>query len=150
MDLFYDRAKQIFPQFNEIALTDCDFWRKACLERIIVKEKPMLIDGYYEKKKGKHYILINCELKGVRWLHTALHELFHFYFDAPVGDEEIKLCRSRIQIRTKKEKIADALALIGIMPMPELERLMNEDLTNNQYLMDLVRDRIAVLAIHHR
>lgn len=150
MDIAYARIKQIFPQFNEIALTDCDFWRKACLERIIVKEEPLLIDGYYEKKKGKHYILINRSLRGVRWLHTAFHELFHFYLDAPVGDEEIKLCRSKMQIRTKQETVADALALIAVMPMLELEKLMKEDLTDNQYLMDLVRDRIAVLAIHHR
>lgn len=147
MDLSYRKIREIFPRFNEIALTENDFWREAKRNKIIVRHELLLIDGYYEKKKRKNYIIINCALSGVRWLHTALHELMHFYLDAPLlDDEEILLCRSQMQIKTQKEKIADALALIGILPMPELEKFVKEDLTENPFLTDLVRDRIAVLA----
>lgn len=146
MDLSYFKIKSIFPHFNEIALTENDFWRECKRNRIHVRCEPLLVDGYYEKKKGKHIIVINSELRGVRWLHTALHEFFHFCLDSPLDEEDVKLFRSRILFREQREKIADALALIAILPFPDLEKLVQEDLTENPYLMDLVRDRIAVLA----
>ena len=150
MELSYKRILEIFALFNIVALTEADFWREAKRNKIVVRHEPLLVDGYYEKKKGRHYIVINSSLQGVRWLHTAFHELFHFFLDAPMDDEDIKLFRSRIQIKTSREKIADALALIAVLPFPELEKLVKEDLTDNPYLMDLVRDRIAVLAEKHK
>ena len=150
MELSYQKIKEIFPQFNEVALTENDFWLAAKRSKIIVREELLLIDGYYEKKRGKHYIVINSKLRGVQWLHTALHELMHFYLDMPIDNRDIKFYRSRLQVINKREKIADALALIGIMPMPELEKLMKENLTENLFLMNLVRDRIAVLAEQKR
>lgn len=148
MNLSYLKIKEIFPQFNLISLTEEDFWTQAKVGRIHVRLEPLLVDGYYEKKKRKHSIILNCNLRGVRFLHTAFHELFHFLLDGVSleEDEDITLFRSQIQIKTSREKIADALALIAILPMPELEKLMKEDLTDNPYLMNLVRDRVAVLA----
>lgn len=147
MDLHYRKIKEIFPLFNERALTEEDFWREAERNRIYVREELLMVDGYYEKKNRRHFIVINIKLRGVRWLHTALHELMHFYFDTNRADldEEITLCRSRIQQFEKRERIADALALIGVLPFPELENLMHEDLSEFPYLCELVRDRIAVL-----
>lgn len=152
MNLSYVKIEEIFPQFNKIALTENDFWTQVKTNRIYVRVEPLLVDGYYEKKKRKHSIVLNCELRGVRFLHTAFHELFHFFLDGQFieEDEEITLFRSQIQIKTSRELIADALALIAVLPMPELEKLMREDLTENPYLMNLVRDRIAVLAIHKK
>lgn len=143
MDLSYRKILEIFPDFNVRALTEEDFWKEAKRNRIYVREEPLLIDGYYEKKNRKYSIIINSNLRGVRWLHTAFHELMHFYLDAP-KNVDITLCRSRMQEQNKREKTADALALIAIMPMPELEKLCQEDLTEFPYLYELVRDRIAV------
>jgi Zn-dependent peptidase ImmA (M78 family) len=150
MEISYAKIKTIFPHFNEIALTDTEFWETAKSRRIIVREIPLFVEGYYEKRKGKHFIFINSDLRGVKWLHTAYHELCHFYLDVPPEVADIRLYRSKIQVRTKQEKIADALALMAILPFPDLEQLMHEDLSENRYLAALVRDRIAVLADYKR
>lgn len=146
MKLSYDKIKEIFPHFNELPLNDQDFWLAAKHMRIIVQEIDLLVDGYYSRKRGIDLILIHRLLRGWKWTHTAFHELFHAILDVPVGKGDIKFYRSRQQIRSKQEKIVDALALIAILPRPDLERLRAEDLTDNPELARLVLDRIAVLS----
>jgi Zn-dependent peptidase ImmA (M78 family) len=146
MDISYAKIIKIFPEFNVRPLLAEDFWRVAQTKKIVVKELPLLIDGYYQKKRGKHFILINSRLSGVKWLHTAFHELFHYFLDVPPTAREITLFRSRTQVLTKREEIADALALMAVLPFQNLKKISSYDLEDNTELAALVRDRITVVA----
>lgn len=143
MNLMIDRVREIFPHFNLRAITEEDFWKAAKKSRIVVRELPLLVDGYYQRKRGRHFILIDKKLTGLRWLHTALHEFCHFLFDEPVNDEA--LYRRGGEDADRREKTADAFALIALLPFPDLVRIQKEDLSDNAWLANLVRDRIVVL-----
>lgn len=142
--------KEVFPHFNRIAITEEDFWRVCKRRKIIVKEMPLLINGYYERRKGRDYILLNTDLSSVQWLHTALHELCHYLLDTPGEGQPIVLYRQPCgNLTDPREQFADAFALAGLLPFPDLERLAHEDISDNPWLLNIVQDRIAVLA-HYR
>lgn len=143
MNLSLMRITSVFPHFNERAVTTDDFWRVAKRERIIVKEIPLLIDGYYQRRRGRHYILINSKLSGVRWLHTALHELHHYFFDEPGRGAGYAFYRNG-QYVDRREYKADAFATICLLPWPELLKITPEDVENNPDLADLVAARITI------
>ncbi|MBX3266384.1 MAG: ImmA/IrrE family metallo-endopeptidase [Acidobacteria bacterium] len=150
------RIREVFPEFNKRPITENDFWRACKRFRIIVKQLPLSVDGYCERRRGRYYILINSRLTGYKWLHTALHEFCHFLFDAPDQNENYVFYRrpyDRDSIRDgmkrtveARERFADAFALIAMLPMPELERLAHEDLTENHELLRLCQERIKVRA----
>jgi len=141
------RIREVFPDFNVRAITEDDFWRAAKREKIIVREMPLLVDGYYQQKNGRHYILINKRLAGAKWLHTALHEFCHYLFDVPGPAENRVMYRRACGDPTDlREVFADAVALVGLLPFPDLVRLQTEDLTDNPWLSNIVRARITVRA----
>ncbi len=143
MNLSLIKIRSIFPHFNERPITTEDFWRVAKRENIRVRPMPLLVDGYYTFRRGKHFILINSELTGVRWLHTALHELHHYLFDIPGENENYTFYRNGTII-DRREYRADAFATIGVMPWPELLHLAEEGIEAGSPLADLARDRIVV------
>lgn len=143
MNLSLMKITSLFPHFNEKPITADDFWRVVKHEKIRVRQMPLLVDGYYTCRRGKHYILINSKLTGTRWLHTALHELHHYLFDVPGEAENFTFYRNGEYI-DRREYRADAFALIGILPLNSLLELTTDDLAGNPWLADLVRDRIVV------
>jgi Zn-dependent peptidase ImmA (M78 family) len=146
MQLSLARIREVFPHFNERPITESDFWKAAKRERVIVRELPLVVDGYYQHKGGRHYILINDRLSGLKWLHTALHEFCHYLFDAPEHmDNEVLFRRDAFSEGAvhARERFADAFALFAMLPFPSLLELQSEDLTENPWLANLVRDRIA-------
>lgn len=143
MNLSLIKITSLFPLFNEVAITAEDFWRVAKREHIVVRQLPLMVDGYYTLRRGRGHILINSRLEGLRWLHTALHELHHHMFDVP-GEADGYTFYRRGAIVDRRECRADAFALVGILPWPDLVRMSNEDLTLVPTLAELVRDRIAV------
>ena len=143
MNLSLVRIRSFFPHFNERPLTTADFWRVVEKEKIRVREMPLLVDGYYTQRKGRHYILINNRLTGIRWLHTALHELHHYLFDVPGENENYAFYRGG-QMMDRREYKADAFALIGVLPWPDLIEIDQEFLEASPWMADLVRDRIVV------
>lgn len=143
MNLSLIKIQSIFPRFNEQPITNEDFWRVAEKEKIRVRQMPLLVDGYYTKNRGRNYILINSNLSGTRWLHTALHELHHYLFDVPGTEAGYTFYRNGEYIDRREYK-ADAFALVGILPWTKLVEMTPADLTASPWLADLVRDRIAV------
>lgn len=144
MEISYDRICQRIKHFNVRPLSDKDFWRIAKRERIVVKEIPLVVDGYYQKKRGRHFIIINSRLRGMKWLHTAFHELMHYFLDVPMATEEATLYRRSKKTKRplRREEIADAFALMAILPFPELEKLSAEDLHDHPVLAPLVVARL--------
>jgi Zn-dependent peptidase ImmA (M78 family) len=151
------RIRQAFPKFNLKEITEADFWRACKKFRIIVRQMPLDVDGYHERKRGRYYILINSRLQGKKWLHTALHEFCHYLFDAPDAGANFVLYRRRQKydehgcpVRRQedddpRERFADAFATVGFMPLNELIRFANEDISEDPELLKLCRARIGVL-----
>lgn len=139
------RIKQIFPTFNELAVSEFDFWRAAKKERVVVKTVALIVDGYYQRKSGKHYILVSSYLKPTKWLHTALHEFCHYLFDAPGPQDQVLYRRKCGDPNDPRERLADAFALVAMLPFPELLEMQKQDLSDSPWLAELVRDRITVL-----
>jgi Zn-dependent peptidase ImmA (M78 family) len=145
MNLQLCRILEVFPHFNQKPLTETDFWRACRKEKILVRQIPLPVDGYYTRTKQRHYILINSRLTGFKWLHTALHEFSHYLFDVPGEMEANALFRGRKATRDDiREKFADAFALVCLMPMTDLVKISPADVNDDIWLANIVRDRIAV------
>jgi Zn-dependent peptidase ImmA (M78 family) len=145
MNLTLTKIKEAFPQFNKKPITERDFWRVCKKRKIIVREMPLLVNGYYERKKSKDYILINSGLSGSAWLHTALHELAHQMFHIPGDADAYVLYRKKCgDDKDPRERFADAFALIGMLPFPDLVKLAHEDIVDDSYLMNICKARIIV------
>ncbi len=89
-------------------------------------------------------IVINSNLSGRKWLHTAFHELFHCLLDSPPSQRQIMLLRTRDNATSKCERIADGLALVAILPFPELETFSMVDVEHDRDLADMVISRLGV------
>jgi Zn-dependent peptidase ImmA (M78 family) len=143
--LTLSRLNEILPGFNKRIHTEEDFWRICKRFKIIVKQMPLLVDGYHERRRGRYYILINSNLRGIKWLHTAFHELCHFLLDAPGHSDNYVLYRKSAGDKDDpRERFADAFATICIMPWPELKRLSNEDISDHYTLLQICHARILV------
>ena len=125
MYLTTSRIKEVFPDFNERPHDESDFWRAAKKERVIVREEPLLIDGYYKVCRNKPYILINSELAAVDWLLTAFHELAHHLLDAPYKKSSVLLYRDLQVFESKQERRAEQVALVLLVPQKQLAELEN-------------------------
>lgn len=145
MNLSLIKIRKYFPKFNKVAITEMEFWRAAKKAKIIVRTMPLIVNGYYKFERGRHYIFIDSRLSRKQFLHTALHEFCHFLFDVPRPSED-RAFYQRHDLNDPREKFADAFALAGMMPFPELEHLSHEDISDNPALLDMVKQRIAVLA----
>ncbi|MBS4027204.1 MAG: hypothetical protein KGZ58_01095 [Ignavibacteriales bacterium] len=123
MNLSLEKIKETFPFINEKAYTSNDFWRVAKSLKIIVKEEPLLIDGYYKVEKGKPVILINIDLPPVEWTLTAFHELVHHLLDFPYKKSSVLLYRDVQKMQSIQEERAEAIALILMIPILKLKEL---------------------------
>lgn len=143
MNLSLIKIRSIFPHFNQQRITAEDFWRAAKASQLIVRQMPLAVDGYYTICRDKHLILLNSRLKSVAWLRAALHEFHHFMFDVPGVDNGFTFYR-RGQFSDRREYRADAFAVIGIMPWPEIEQLRSSDLIVSPWLSEIIKNRLDI------
>ncbi len=144
MNLSLEKIIKYFPHFNKRAITELDFWRAAKKAKLVVRTMPLTVNGYYETKHGRHYILIDSRLSDTQFLHAALHEFCHFLFDIPTERDSSVLFQSHKK-DDPRERFADAFALVGMTPISDLEKLSKEDLSDHLWLSNIVKDRIVVL-----
>ena len=143
MNITLSRIQEVFPHFNERAVTEKDFWRACKKEKVIVHQLPLEANGYYEVRRGRHYILINSRLNDVKWLHTALHEFCHYLFDAPCDAGSTALfSRNRLQ-EDSREMLADAFALVCLLPFPDLIELAHGQI-DDPWLLNIAGARVLV------
>jgi len=144
MNLSLIKIRSIFPTFNEKPITTEEFWAAAGkFKELSVHQVPLMVDGYYTPRCGRHFILINDKLTGVRFMHTALHEFYHYMFDMPGINEGYTFYRNG-KYHDRREYKADAFATIGILPWPELLRIDASDVDDQPWLAEMVRSRIVV------
>jgi len=144
MNLSLIKIQTYFPDFNVKPITPEDFWRVIAQEKIIVKQMPLLVDGYYTRREGRDYILINSRLRGISWMQTALHELYHYLFDVHNDGRPVETFYRRGRNKDSRECRADAFAVIGLLPWPELVKMTATDIEDFPCMAELVRSRIVV------
>ena len=111
--LSYLKIKEIIPAFNERPLTDADFFFLTDTNRIEVNEIKIKKRGYHVWEDGEDFIFIRKTLRGLKWLETAFHELFHAVLQIP----------TRYWRHYKQQIEANAFALIALIPAPMLRGL---------------------------
>lgn len=145
MQLTLTKIREVFPHFNERPVTEEDFWRACKRLKIVVRQIPLTVNGYYNRRRGRDYIIINSNLAGLPWLFTALHEFTHYLFDSPDESDNFALysglCLDKEDFR---EKRADAFAMIGLLPFPDLLQLHKEDIAVDTWLAHVCASRILV------
>jgi Zn-dependent peptidase ImmA (M78 family) len=112
MRLAFEKLKTLIPALNIRPLTEADFWFAAERYDIQVFEIPLKNNGYYVYEDERDYIFLKATLKGILWLETANHELMHALLHHPNEG-----------IHDRQQAEADALALICMMPIGDLEDL---------------------------
>lgn len=135
MNLAIARIKKIIPHFNEVPLTENDFWRVCRSERIDVTEAELLVDGFCFERDGRKLICLNRGLRGVFWLQAAFHELAHYFLHTP-------------PICDRCEEEARAIALLAILPLGNLEKVVLETEEFSEFASEILRERLLILAKH--
>ncbi len=149
MLLSINKIKEVFPDFNEREHTADDFWRVAKQNKIIVREEPLLIDGYFKVYRKRPYILINSNLPEFERLLTAFHELTHYLLDAPYKKSSVLLYRDVQKLESIQEQRAEEIALVLLIPkwkLLELEETPFEDL--HPYTQQLLVKRQRIFEKH--
>lgn len=136
MMLSYLKIKEIIPAFNERALTPEDFFLLAETNNIDVCEMKLKRRGYYVWDDGDDYVFIKMSLRGLKWLETAFHELFHALTSIPVD-----------YLHHKQQIEANAFALIALIPLPSLKSyaFLEENPTSNAQWLFKERKRVFFL-----
>jgi Zn-dependent peptidase ImmA (M78 family) len=134
--LSYERVKQIIPAFNERALTSEDFFLLGETSEIDIAEIKLKKRGYHVWDDGDDYIFIKKTLRGLKWLETAFHELFHAVLQAPLKG-----------MHAKQQLVANAFALIALIPLPMLEdySFLEENPTAHAFWLYKERLRVKFL-----
>lgn len=125
MHFALNKIFKLIPDFNSRTMTENDFYNLCERERIEVKEVPLLIDGLYSRRNRRKVIFINEKLRGTLWTLTAFHELAHHFLHET--ENANCLFGSRIIASSKREKEADAVSLIAIIPQTTLHRFAEGD-----------------------
>lgn len=136
MMLCYERIKKIIPAFNERPLTEDDFYFLTEVNNIDVCEMKLKKRGYHVWDGEDDYIFIKKTLRGLKWMETAFHELFHAMLQIP-----LKYMHRRQQLE------ANAFALIALIPLPMLQSysFLEENPTRHAYWLFKERQKIFFL-----
>lgn len=135
-------------KLNRRVFTQDDVYR-ICEELTVqIEEAEIEQEGFYLKVQGNATIYVNNNLRGLRWLYVALHELAHHLLHASNYQNAAFFCLARQD--SKQHHEADAFALLAMLPEPFLRRLLAGDLLNEleDYPKELVIKRLRLLDLY--
>lgn len=134
--LSYNKIKEIIPAFNERSLEAEDFFFLTETNSIDVCEMKLKKRGYHVWEDGEDYIFIKKTLRGLKWLETAFHEMFHAVLQVPTN-----------YIHHKQQLEANAFALIALIPLPMLDgySFLEENPTAHAHWLFKERKRVYFL-----
>jgi len=128
--------------WNEAPFTENDFYRLCRRVKIKPIEMPLRVPGFYMVCGGKRFIYLDSRLRGLRWLHTALHELGHYYLHAPAATATASFFK--LKPNSKDEFEAEVFAVVALLPEPKLRRLLSDEI-EDEYMKELMAFRLRVL-----
>lgn len=135
--MFFAFQKLEFLKPNLIRFTLAMAYQLCKRECITVIEDLHCRHGVYFVLEGKHFIALNPNLHHYAKLEALLHELAHYYLHAP---EYIYTDASFCPLwHSKHEREAEAVALVLMYPIYQLEELKNELMQNSYFANALWR-----------
>jgi len=115
-------------KLNRRVFSETDVSRICEELNVRIEEADIEQQGFYLKIQDEATIYINRNLRGLRWLYVALHELAHHLLHASPYQNAASFCLD--QQDSKQHHEADAFALMAMLPEPFLRRLLAGDLLN--------------------
>ena len=142
-----DKFSKLKIGWNERPLTEADFHRLCRRFKITVDEYPMRVSGFYYCLLGGHYIAIDSKLPPRQKLFVMFHEFAHFLMHAP--DQNATASYHGVGRQTRKEREADAVALVALIPKIWLEtRTPDEMIADDGVTADELATRYALFETH--
>lgn len=137
MNTVFRIVKGFIPHFNERQVTENDCFFLVDLKHIDFTEMKLKRRGYHVFDDGIDYVFVKKTLRGLKWLETAIHELFHVITGAPMDE-----------IHDKQQREVVALCLIALIPLPMMMdyRFLEENPT--PYARRLFREREKVYFLY--
>lgn len=139
MRLLCEKIRKLNIGWNESRLTESDFYRLCRRFHITVTEMPLATSGFYYRVKGQDFIALDSRLAGPRRLFVMFHELGHFLLHVP--DTGATANFHEVGRRTRKEQEADDFAACAILPRTLIDRHTPEELIDEGFDAELVRQR---------
>ena len=132
---------------NDHIFTEPDVRRLCRRERIRIVEIPLRVPGFYMVCGGRRFLNLDNRLRGVRWLHVALHELGHHYWH--VAPNATAASFYQVSPHTKEEQEAEAFALIAMIPERLLRTMLAWEIEEaHGYTRDMIEKRLKVLHVY--
>jgi Zn-dependent peptidase ImmA (M78 family) len=128
--------------WNELALTETDFYRICKRFRIKVTEMPLSSGGFYYRVMGKDFIAVDSKLTGPKKLFVLFHELGHYLLHVP--DSGVTANFHGVGCKTRKEREADLFALCAILPKNIIQDQTAQALIDEGFPAEMVAQRFAV------
>lgn len=133
--------------WNDRPLTEADFHRLCRRFKITIEELPLRVSGFYYCVSGRHFIAIDSKLPTRQKLFVMFHELAHYLMHAP--DQNATASYHGVGRQTRKEREADAFALIALIPKIWLEtRSPDEMIRDEGVTPDELASRYALFESH--
>lgn len=142
MQLALEKIRKLDIGWNERALNENDFYRLCRRFRITVTEMPLATGGFFYRVKGRDFIAMDSRLSGTRRLSVMFHELAHFLLHVPESGATANF--HGVGRRTRKEQEADTFAACAILPRHILAASTPQDLIDDGYDAELVRQRYMI------
>jgi Zn-dependent peptidase ImmA (M78 family) len=144
MRSYLDKISDLKVGWNLRPLTEDDFYCLCRRHRLTVVEMPLETDGFYYCVKRRHYIAVDSRLPRVRKLLVMFHEFAHFLMHSP--DTNTTASFHGVGTKTRKEREADAFALCALIPRRWVESRMPEELADEGFPKEIIRDRMSLYA----
>ena len=142
-----DKFSKLKIGWNERPLNEADFHRLCRRFKITVDEYPMRVSGFYYCLLGGHYIAIDSKLPPRQKLFVMFHEFAHFLMHAP--DQNATASYHGVGRQTRKEREADAVALVALIPKTWLEtRTPDEMIADDGVTAAELATRYALFEMH--
>lgn len=115
MNLLAPTIKRYIPHWNESPLTEADLYRLCRKLKVKIIEIPLSVPGFFMQVGNKRLLYLNSRLRGVAWLHAALHELGHALLHTPPTGTVAYFFR--LPPNSKREHEAEVFAAIALIPL---------------------------------
>lgn len=126
------------PQLNQRELTETDFFNICDRENINVRYTTEMKSGCYVIFDKKHYIFLNRNLKGLKFLKIAFHELAHYFLHFP-SQTNFGVAFFDVHQKAKMDIEANTLAALALIPFDRI------DIENSKELRPLLNLRKKIL-----
>ncbi|MDM7923784.1 MAG: ImmA/IrrE family metallo-endopeptidase [Pyrinomonadaceae bacterium] len=142
MKLLVEKIRNLRIGWNERPLTEDDFYRLCRRFKIKVTEMPLSVGGFHFRCKKQDFIALSTSLTGKERLLVMFHEFAHFLLHAPNMNETASF--HGVGRKTRKEQEADRFAIVALLPLKTLETRSVDDLIEEGFDTEMLRERIEV------